>query len=145
MPNYGAAVLATPAAGAAAAYATFHTVARRARIYKIIVSNTQTVFSQMGLIRSSNTPVATTSAVPANYDVADIAATCLLDTAWSTAPTVGTSFLEEFSLGPLQGAGIEDVWQSDKEITLATSTWLVFWNPGGSAGGIQSLTVAYDE
>jgi hypothetical protein len=146
MPNYGAAVLATPAAAAGAAYATFHTLAvRRARIYKIIVTNTQTVFSQVGMIRSSNTPVATTSATPAQYDTADAAATCLLDTAWSTAPTVGTSFLEEFSLGPSQGSGITDVWQSDKEITLAVSTWLVFWNPGAGAGGILSVTVAYDE
>jgi hypothetical protein len=146
MPNYGAAVLSTPAAASGAAYATFHTLAvRRARMYKFIMTNTQTVFSQVGLIRSSNSPVATTSATPQPYDAADAAATALLDTAWSTAPTVGTGYLEEFSLGPAQGAGLQDIWQSDKEITLAVSTWLVFWNPGAGAGGIQSLTVVYDE
>jgi hypothetical protein len=146
MPTYGTSVLATPAAAAAAAYATFHTAANnRARIYKLIVTDTQTVTSQVGLIRSSNTPVATTSTTPQPYDPADHAATCALDTAWSTAPTVGANFLEEFTLGPAIGSGITDVWQSDKEITLAVSTWLVIWNPGASAGGALSVTVVYDE
>jgi hypothetical protein len=146
MPNYGAATLSTPAAASGAAYFTFNTLAvRRARIYKLIVINTQTVFSQVGLIRSSNTPVATTTFTPQPYDAADAAATAVLATAWSTPPTVGTGFLEEFSLGPSQGSGLQDVWQSDKEITLAVSTWLVGWNPGGGAGGILSVTIAYDE
>lgn len=146
MPNYGTGVIATPAAAAAAAYCTFHTLAtRRARIYKIIVTNTQTITSQIGLYRATNTPVATTSVTPQPYDPADAAATCLLDTAWSTPPTVGANPLESFTLGPSIGAGLSDVWQSDKEITLAVSTWLVFWNPGASAGGIQSVTIVYDE
>jgi hypothetical protein len=146
MPNYGASVIGTPAAGAAAAYATFHTLAvRRARVYKMIMTNASAVFSQVGMIRSSNTPVATTSVVPQPYDAADAAATASLDTAWSTPPTVGTNYLEEFSLGAAQGSGVQDVWQSDKEITLAVSVWLVFWNPGAAPGGAQSLTVSYDE
>jgi hypothetical protein len=146
MPNYGTSVPATPAAASGAAYCTFHTGANnRARIYKIIVTDTQTVTSEVGLVRSSNTPVATTSTTPQPYDAADHAATAALDTAWSTAPTVGANFLEAFTLGPAIGSGIEDVWQSDKEITLAVATWLVFWNQGGSAGGALTVTVAYDE
>ena len=145
MPNYGVGAIATPAAASGAAYATFHTTTRRARIYKILITNTQTVFSQFGLIRSSNTPAATTSTTPAQYDTADIGTTCLLDTAWSTPPTVGTSFLESVSLGPSQGAGLADQWQSDKEITLAIAVWLVIWNSGAGAGGILSVTVAFDE
>jgi hypothetical protein len=145
MPNYGVSVLATPAAAAGAAYSTFHTTTRRARIYKFLVTSTSAQFSQMGLIRASNTPVATTSATPAQYDTADAVATALLDTAWSTPPTVGTSYLEQFSLGPAQGQGLQEVWQSDKEITLATATWLAVWNSGASAGAACSITIAYDE
>jgi hypothetical protein len=145
MPNYGVGAISTPAAASGAAYATFHTVARRARIYKLLLTNTQTVFSQFGLIRTSNTPTASSSVTPAQYDAADIAATCLLDIAWSVAPTVGTSFLESASLGPSQGAGLAEQWQSDKEITLAAATWLAVWNSGAGAGGILSITVAYDE
>lgn len=146
MPVYGTAVQATPAAASGAAYFTFHTGANnRARIYKLIVTDTQTVTSSVGLIRASNTPVATTSTTPQQYDVADHAATCALDTAWSTAPTIGANFLEVFTLGPAIGSGLSDVWQSDKEITLAVSTWLVGWNSGGGSGGALSVTVVYEE
>jgi len=146
MPNYGAAAIATPAAAAGAPYAFFQTNAtRRARIYKFLITNTQTVFSQVGLIRSSNAPTTPGAITPAQYDTADAAAVSILAVTFTTVPTVGTSFLEEFSLGPSQGAGLADQWQSDKEITLAVSTSLVVWNPGAGAGGILSLTISFDE
>jgi hypothetical protein len=146
MPNYGGAAIATPAAASGAAYFTINTNGtRRVRIYKFLVTNTQTVFSQFGLIRASNTPVTAAPITPAQYDVADAAATAQCATTWTTPPTVGTSFLQSVSLGPSQGAGLADQWQSDKEITLAVSTWLVVWNSGAGAGGILSVTVAFDE
>lgn len=146
MPNYGIGATSTPAAAAGAAWATFHTGAsRRARIYKLVITNTQTTYSQVGVIRSSNTPVATTSVTPQQYDTADAASTASLDTAWSTAPTVGTNYLETFAIGASQGSGFLDSWQSDKEITLATSVWLVVWNTGGSSGAVLNVSVAYDE
>jgi hypothetical protein len=37
------------------------------------------------------------------------------------------------------------VWQSDKEMTIAVSTFMVVWNGGAGAGGICSITIAYDE
>jgi len=138
--------LSTPAAASGAPYWTFHTAAvRRARIYKLICTNTQTVFSQLGVIRASNTPVATTSTVPQAYDPADAAATAALDTAWSTPPTVGANFLWDVSIGPAQGSGVNEVWQADKEITVAQSSWLVGWNPGAGAGGILTVSIAYEE
>jgi len=146
MPNYGTGVTSTPAAASGAAWATFSTGAsNRARIYKLVVTNTQTTYSQVGVIRSSNTPVATTSVTPQPYDAADHASTAVLSTAWSTAPTVGTNYLETFAIGASQGSGFLDSWQSDKEITLATSTWLVIWNTGSGAGAILNVSVAYDE
>lgn len=146
MPTFGTGVLATPAAAAGAAYATFHTGAvRRAVIRKIIITATSTVTSPVGLILSSNTPVATTSTTPQPYDAADATSTAALDTAWSGVPTVGTNYLEMFTLGPAIGAGITDQWSRDAAITLAKSTWLVFWNPSGAAGAPLSLTIVYDE
>jgi hypothetical protein len=146
MPTFSTAVLATPAAANGAAYATFHTGAnRRAVIRKIIMTSTQTTTTQVGLILSSNTPVATTSTTPQPLDAADATATAALDTAWSTAPTIGSNFFEEFTLGPSIGAGLTDQWSRDASITLAKSVWLVFWNPGGSAGSACSLTILYDE
>jgi len=145
MPNYGTSVIATPAAAAGAPYATFHTTTRRARIYKMLVTTTTALTTSVGLIRSSNVPTSAASVTPQPYDAADAAATCLLDTAWGVVPTVGANFLEEFTLGPAIGAGLQDVWQSDKEITLALAVWLVIWNPGALAGSALSVTVAYDE
>lgn len=147
MPNYQAAVLSTPAPASAAPYATFHTGAsNQARIYKMIMTNTQTVFSQVAIYNaSSNSPVATTSSLGKANILADHASTCNLDTAWSTAPTVAAPYWEAFSLGPSQGSGLQDVWQSDKEMTVAVSTFVVFWNQGAGAGGICSLTIAFDE
>lgn len=146
MPTFGTAVLSTPAAAAGAAYATFHTgAARRAFIRKILVTTTQTVTSPVGLILASNTPVATTSTTPVAYDQADATPTCALDTAWSGVPTVGSNYLEIFTLGPAIGAGVTDQWSRDALITLAKSSWLVFWNPSGSAGSILSITISYDE
>lgn len=147
MPNYQVGVLATPAPASGAPYATFHTGAsNQARIYKMIVTNTQTVTSQFALYNAaSNTPVATTSALAKPNITQDHAATCNLDTAWSTAPTVTGSLWEAFTLGPSIGSGLQDVWQSDKEITIAVSTWFVFWNGGAGAGGICTITIAYDE
>lgn len=145
MPNYGTAVLTSAAAAAGAPYATFHTTTRRARIYKFLVTTVSALQSAVGLIRSSNVPTATVSVTPQPYDTADAAATALLDTAWGVAPTVGANFLEEFTLGPAIGAGNQEAWQSDKEITLATAVWLVIWNSGALAGSALSITIAYDE
>jgi hypothetical protein len=146
MPNYGTGVLATPAAASGAPFYTFHTAARRARIYKMkntaSVANIATSFE---LFRASNTPVATTSTTPQPYDAADAAATAALDTAWSTPPTVPANNLGCITYAPAQGAGETDVWQSDKEITLATATWLVGWNGGAVAGPALSVTIVYDE
>lgn len=146
MPTFGTAVLATPAAASGAAYATFHTGAnRRAFIRKLIVTTTSATQTQMGLILSSNTPVATTSTTPQPYDAADATSTAALDTAWSTAPTVGTNYLQVFTLGAAVGAGLTDKWALDERIILAKSVWLVLWNLGASGGAACSVTVEYDE
>jgi hypothetical protein len=148
MPSFGTSVIATPAAASGAAYATFHTGAnRRAQVVKLIVTNTQTVFSQVALYIATNTPVATTSTTPQPYDAADATSTAALDTAWSTAPTVGTvaTQMYAFSLGGAQGSGLTDTWRADAPIVLAKSAWLVLWNIGGSAGGALTVTIQYLE
>ena len=147
MPNYQVSVLSTPAPAAAAAYATFHTGANnQARMYKFIMTNTQTVFSQVQIYNAaSNTPVASVSNTGKPNITQDHASTSALDTAWTTAPTISGSAWESFSLGPSQGSGLQDVWQSDKEMTIAVSTYMVVWNGGAGAGGICSITIAYDE
>lgn len=146
MPNYHTSVTASAAAASGAAYFTIHTGAtRRIQIRKLIVTTNATTTSQVGMIKASNTPVATTSTTPQANDAADAAAGWALDTAWSTAPTIGANFMESFTLGPAIGAGITDKWALDEVIILATAVWLVAWNTGGSAGSACAVTAEANE
>lgn len=136
----------TPAAASGAAYATFHTVAsRRAYLREVRIFVTAATASSVGLIRPSNTPVASTSIVPVAYDTNDAAATALLDTAWSTAPTIGANvFLRKSNLANVQGA--YDVWTFQPQtLPMAQSTFLVLWNYGGGTGAALDVTFVYEE
>jgi len=148
MPVYTTAVTATPAAAAGAAYYSFHTGAnRRGFLREKRTSTTTAVYSPVGLIYAANTPVATTSTTPQPHDAQDAAATCALDTAWSTAPTIGANWLETIALGPAQGQILIETYPLDGQgkITIAKSTFIVGWNFGGNAGSALAVTIIYEE
>lgn len=150
MAVYSTAVTATPAAASAAPYYTFHTGANRpARIREKRTSTLTAMYSPVGLILASNTPVATTSTTPQPHDYPTTAATatCALDTAWSTAPTVGANYYETIALGPAQGQILIETYPLDGQgaINIAKSTFLVGWNYGGSAASALAVTIIYEE
>jgi hypothetical protein len=146
MPIYTVSATTT-AATTGSAYCTFHTVAsRRAYIREIRIFNTAATASPVGLIRPNNTPVASTSVVPVAYDVNDAASTALMDTAWSTAPTIGSNvFLRKSNLANVQGA--YDVWTFPQVngLPLAVSSFYVLWNYGGSTASALDVTFIYEE
>lgn len=79
------------AAAAGAPYCTLHTGGSlRAKIREIGISTNAATVSSVGLVRPTNTPVASTSLLGQGEDPGDPASTVNIDTAWSTAPTVGT-------------------------------------------------------
>lgn len=146
MPIYSVSTT-TVAATSGTAYCTFHTTTRNAYLREIRIFNTAATASPVGLIRPNNTPVASTSVVPQIYDD-DAAATALLDTAWSTAPTIGANvFLRKSNLANVQGA--YDVWtfpQSSGLVVHNTGTqYIVLWNYGGSSGAALDVTFIYEE
>lgn len=150
MPTYTTAVTATPAPATGAAYYTFHTGAnRRAFVREKRTSTTQAVYSAVGTVYPNNTPVATTSTTPQPHDAQDATATCALDTAWSTAPTIAGSpnWLETIALGPAQGQILIETYPLDGQgkITIAKSTFLVGWNFGAASAAVLAVTVIYDE
>jgi hypothetical protein len=150
MPVFTTAVTATPAAAAAAAYYSFHTGSSRpARLREKRTSTTSAVYSPIGLIVASNTPVATTSTTPQPHDYSTTAAspTCALDTAWSTAPTVGSAYYETVALGPAQGQILIETYPLDGQgaIAIPKSTFLVGWNFGGNAASALAVTIIYEE
>lgn len=146
MPLYTVSTTTT-AAAAGAAYATFHTTTRNAYIREIRIFVTAATASPVGLIRPNNTPVASTSVIPVTYDD-DATATALLDTAWSTAPTIGTNvFLRKSNLANVQGA--YDVWTFPQGTGLVVHNtapqYIVLWNYGGTTGAALDVTVVYEE
>lgn len=136
----------TIAAGTAAAYATFNTVAsRRALIREVGLFTTAATSTSIGLGIPANTPAATTTIVPNPHDASDAVSTALLGTAWSTAPTAPTVFDRKVTLGAAVGAGV--IWKLalDERIILAKSSWKTFWNYGGATGSAVDMYIEYDE
>jgi hypothetical protein len=150
MPTFTTAVTASAAAAAAAAYDTFHTGANRpARLREKRHSTTVATYTPIGLIFASNTPVATTSTTPQPHGASSVeaAATCALDTAWSTAPTVAAIYLETLALGPAQGQVVIETYPLDGQgaLTIPKSTYICEWNFSAAQGGAMAVTWIYDE
>lgn len=144
MSRFSTAVV-TPAAASGAPYLTIHTGATyRAIIYEMGILTQATTASFIGLIRPSNTPVATTSQLGQNEDGSStITSTVNVDTAWSTAPTIGTNFLRE-AIMPAN-ADAYTIWTWPFGLIIPTSSWLVLWNNGASAASALDVHVVWDE
>ena len=137
---------ATVAAATGAAYATIHTGSSyKARIVEIGLACNAATASSVGLIRASNTPVASTSVLGQAEDPSDPASTVNFDTAWSTAPTIGSNYLRRFGLPATIGAGIIWTWSPDKPLVLPVSSWLVLWNFGASTASVLQAYVKWLE
>lgn len=146
MPSYGLAIGSSAAAAAGAAYWEVRVSTRPVSLYKQTVTNTTTIVANVGLILASNTPAGTaTQQTPVAYRTTAAAALVRGEAAWTTAPTVGANFFHEFTVGGAAGNGLVEPWQSDKEIELASSTSLIYWNWGGSAGPPLSIAIALEE
>ena len=134
------------AAASGATYATIHTGANNniaLRELGIFVSAaTATV---IGLIRPSNSPVATTSTLGQAQDPAVAASNTNMDTAWSTAPTVGSAYLRQSELPATIGAGLIWTWWNGDGLIIPVSSYLVIWNPGASAGAAPYIYAVWEE
>lgn len=134
------------AAASGATYATLHTGASyRARIREISFFLSAATASSIGLIRPSNTPVASTSTLGQAVDPGDPASTINVDSAWSTAPTIGSNYLERYDFPATAGVGGIIVYPPERPLVVAVSSWLVFWNFGGGTGAALDLNVKWEE
>jgi hypothetical protein len=135
----------TPAAAAGANYACLRAPTRRSKLRELSAFLNAATASSIGLIRITNTPVATTTVVGQALDPADPTATTTLDTAWSTAPTFGTSYLTRAVLPNVAGNGIIWVFSDPIILTTTNTSWLAVVNFGGAAGSALSLTAKWEE
>jgi hypothetical protein len=146
MPSFYTNGFSTPAAAAGAPYATIHTGSTLvAEIREIGIFLNAATSSSIGLIRAANSPVASTSQLGQAQDASRPASTVNVDTAWSTAPTIGSIYLRKVTLPATAGAGLIWTWMPDEPLVISVSSWLVIWNYGGSAGSVLNGYVTWLE
>lgn len=137
--------IATVAAAAGAPAMTIHTgSAQRAIIYEMGWWVSAATASSIQVIRPNNTPVATTSTLGQAQDTNAPASTVNLDTAWSTAPTIGANVpLRKLVLAATIGTGV--IWTWPFGLILPASSWLVLWNYGGATMSALNGYIVWQE
>ena len=118
---------------------------KRLRLKELGVFCNAATASAVALYRATNTPAASTTAVGQGYDTTDLAATGLLGTVWSTAPTVSALLgLRRVQLPAAIGAGV--IWQFDDLVVgPAGTSSLVLWNHGGTTNSVLQIYAVWDE
>lgn len=136
---------ATPAN--AAAYATVNCPTRKGNVHQIDISLFTAVQSWVGYGTPANEatpPVVSTSITPVGKP-SDIACTARIGTAWSTAPTAPSVFVDVKVLGAVIGAGWTIKWAPDEFDEVKIGGWRTVWNAGGATAGQLLLTPLFDE
>jgi hypothetical protein len=146
MPVYKAGfTAATPANGAA--YATLNCPTRKGNVHEIDYSLNTAVQSFLGYgtpANESTPPVVSTSITPVGKP-SDIACTGRVGTAWSTAPTVPTVYVDQKVLAAVIGSGWVVKWATDEFDEIKIAGWRVIWNAGGSTAGSVFISITFDE
>jgi hypothetical protein len=110
--------------------------ARDLRIFEIGVFATTAVAGEVGLIRPSAVGATFTSTgVGAAEDNAASAGVAVVDTAATTAPTIGTNYMRRIQLPATIGAGV--IWTFPVGINVPVSGSLALWQ-------ISTAAVTYD-
>ncbi len=146
MPNYRAGFAsATPAN--AAAYATLNAPTRKANVHQVDFSLLTAVQSWIGFGTPANEatpPVVSTSITPVGKP-SDIACTGRIGTAWSTAPTAPTVFVDNKILANVIGSGWTLKWAPEEFDEIKIAGWRTLWNAGGATAGQLLITMLFDE
>ncbi len=139
----------TPAAGAGAAYAAFRAVSRSSVLVEIGLTCNAATASNISLFRNTAAGYAASTSTSVGQADNPLAAagTSLIDTAWSTAPTItAASRLRRFMLPATIGAGL--IWTFPEGLIVRTSTptdHLVIWNEGAGAGSVLNGYAVWSE
>lgn len=137
------------AAASGAAYAAFRAPTRNSRIREIGLGCNAATASNVSLFRNTAAgyTATTSSSVGQQLNPPDANGTSLVDTAWSTAPTItAASRIRRFILPATIGAGLVWVFQNGLWVRSATATdIIVIWNEGGSAGSALNGYLEWEE
>jgi hypothetical protein len=135
----------TAGAAAGAAFAALRSGAGK-RLYVreigFYLANTNAL--SLGIVRAATVGTASASLPALACDPADAAGTGTLDSAWSTAPTIGTAFLDRVTLPGAAGAGLILPY-SRGELVVPASGSLLLWNVGSGAGPALDVHFVWEE
>ena len=136
MARYGIGISKTTGAAAGLLTQLRAGASRDLRVYEIGVFASTAVSGTIGLIRPSAVGATfTSSGVGAPEDNAAGAGVAVVDTAATTAPTIGTNYMRRIVLPGSIGAGV--IWTFPVGINVPISTSLALWQ-------ISSLAVSYE-
>jgi hypothetical protein len=136
MARYGIGVQKTTGAAAGLLCQLRAGAARDVRIWEIGVFSTTAIAGEVGLIRPSVVGATfTSSAVGAAEDSIAGAGVAVVDTAATTAPTIGTNYMRRIQLPATIGAGV--IWTFPLGINIPTSGSMALWQ-------ISAAAVTYD-
>lgn len=137
------------AAAAGAAYFGFRAPTRMSKILEMGLSCNAATASPISLLRNTNASYAASasSSVGQAQNQAAAPGTSLVDTAWTTLPTVtAASRMRRFMLPATIGASLIWVWPEGLFVRSATPTdILVIWNEGASAGSALNGYIVWGE
>jgi hypothetical protein len=137
------------AAAAGAAYAAFRAPTRQSRLLELGLACNAATLSNVSLFRNTNASYAASTSTSAGQpdNPTDPAGTSLIDTGWSTPPTVtAASRIRRYGLPATAGAGLIWVFQNGKWVRNATVLdILVIWNEGASAGSALNGYAVWEE
>lgn len=143
MARYGIAVPKTTTAAAGLLCQLRAGATRDIRVFEIGVFSSTAVSGDVGLIRPTAVGATfTSSAVGAPLDSFSAAGVAVVDTAATTAPTIGTNYMRRIVLPGSIGAGI--IWSFPGGINVPINGSLALWQQSVLAVG-YTVHFDYDE
>ena len=138
----------TPAALTVAPLAAFRAVSRTSRVWEIGLFCNAATASQCSVLRNTAAGyTATTSVAGQTTNPLWASATSVIDTAWSTAPTVTAANMFRRAQAPAAiGAGFVWTFRDGFWVRTATATdHLVLWNSSGSTDSVLNGWMVWEE
>lgn len=143
MSRYNLAATKTTGAAAGMIVQLRTGASRDLRIWEIGVFATTAVSGSVGLIRPSAVGATFTSTGTGQpEDNVSGAGVAVIDTAATTAPTIGTTYMRQATLPATIGAGI--VWTFPNGLVVPVSSSMAIWQTSAAAVG-YAVYFVYDE
>lgn len=137
------------ATGANSPLAAFRAPTRQSRLWEMGITLNAATASLVSLFRNTagGYSANASSSVGQQENPTDAAGTSLVDTGWSTAPTINAaSRLRRYQLPATIGAGLIWTFRNGIWVRGATATdILVLWNEGGSACSVLNGYCVWEE